>query len=144
MKRLRGTDRADRNGEAPPPVVTGAMHAPMYLGELEQLIFGSLVQILEQQGRASPHYVEIVALTALRFAQIQRWQAVLEVEGDTYQAKTAHGFMIRKRPEVQMVSEAMRHAHALLDELMLTPASALRLGEGQKPEDNPFAVLAQL
>lgn len=144
MKKLRGTDRADRDGEAPPPAVVGSMLAPIYLGELEQLIFGSLVQILEQQGRASPHYVEIVALAALRFAQIQRWQAVLEVEGDTYQAKTAHGFMVRKRPEVQMVSDAMRHAHALLGELMITPATALRLGEGQKPEDNPFAVLAQL
>jgi phage terminase small subunit len=144
VKRLRGTDRGDRDGEAPPPAVLGSMQAPMHLGELEQLLFGSIVQILEQQGRASPHYVEIVALLAQRLGQIQRWQAVLEVEGDTYQAKTAHGFMIRKRPEVQMLSDAMRHAHALLGELMITPATALRLGEGQKPEDNPFKALLDL
>jgi phage terminase small subunit len=144
IKRLRGTDRADRDGEAPPPAMTGGMHPPMYLGELEQLLFGSIAQILEQQGRASPHYVDTVALTAQRFAQIQRWQAVLEVEGDTYEAKTAHGIMIRKRPEVQMLSDAMRHAHALLAEMMITPATALRLGEGQKPEDNPFKALLDL
>jgi P27 family predicted phage terminase small subunit len=120
------------------------MHAPMHLGELQQLLFASIAQILEQQGRASPHYVEIVALLAQRLEQIQRWQAVLEVEGDTYEARTAHGIMIRKRPEVQMLSDAMRHAHALLAELMITPATALRLGEGQKPEDNPFKALLDL
>ena len=38
----------------------------------------------------------------------------------------------------------MRHAHSLLGELMITPATALRLGEGQKPEENPFAILAEL
>jgi phage terminase small subunit len=144
VKRLRGTDRADRDGEAKLPAVAGSMHAPMHLGELQQLLFASIAQILEQQGRASPHYVEIVALLAQRLEQIQRWQAVLEVEGDTYEARTAHGIMIRKRPEVQMLSDAMRHAHALLAELMITPATALRLGEGQKPEDNPFKALLDL
>lgn len=144
VKRLRGTERADRDGEAPPPAIIGTMHAPMHLSELAQLLFGSIAQILEQQGRASPHYVEIVALLAQRLEQIQRWQAVLEVEGDTYESTTQHGFMIRKRPEVQMLGDAMRHAHALLAELMITPATALRLGEGQKPEDNPFKALLDL
>lgn len=144
-KRLQGTDRKDRGGEAPPPMVPGAMVAPSYLSsDLGQLLFGSIVKILEQQGRASPHYTDVVALLAQRLEQIQRWQAVLECEGDTYQAKTQHGFMIRKRPEVQMLSDAMRHAHSLLSELMITPATALRLGEGQKPEDNPFTTLAAL
>lgn len=144
VKKLRGTDRADRDGEAPPPAVVGSMLAPFHLSEHAQLLFGSIAQILEQQGRASPHYVEIVALLAQRLEQIKRWQAVLEVEGDTYEATTAHGFMIRKRPEVQMLSDAMRHAHALLGELMITPATALRLGDGQKPEDNPFKALLEM
>lgn len=144
-KRLRGTERKDRDGEAPAPMVPGAMVAPSYLSsDLGQLLFGSIAQILEQQGRASPHYTDVVALLAQRLEQIQRWQAVLECEGDTYEAKTQHGFMIRKRPEVQMLSDAMRHAHSLLGELMITPATALRLGEGQKPEENPFAILAEL
>lgn len=144
VKRLRGTDRVDRDGQAPPPAIVGSMLAPFYLSEHAQLLFGSIAQILEQQGRASPHYVEIVALLAQRLEQIKRWQAVLEVEGDTYESHTAHGTMIRKRPEVQMLSDAMRHAHALLGELMITPATALRLGEGQKPEDNPFKALLDL
>ena len=145
VKKLRGTDRADRDGEAPLPAVTGVMVAPSYLSDLAQLLFGSIARILEQQGRASPHYVEIVALLAQRLEQIQRFQAVLEVEGDTYETHTASGgLMYRKRPEVQMLSDAMRHAHTLLGELMITPATALRLGEGQKPEDNPFEALASM
>lgn len=145
IKKLRGTDRADRDGEAPPPALTGAMVAPSYLSDLAQLLFGSVAKILEQQGRASPHYVEIAALLAQRLEQIQRFQAVLESVGDTYETKTASGgLMYRKRPEVQMLSDAMRHAHSLLGELMLTPATALRLGEGQKPEHNPFEALANL
>lgn len=144
VKRLRGTERSDRDGEAPPPVVPGVMHAPFWLSDPAQLIFGSIAQILDAQGRASPHYVDVVALLAQRLEQIQRWQAVLECQGDTYEAKTAHGFMIRKRPEVQMLSDAMRHAHALLGELMITPSTALRLGDGQKPEDNPFKALLEL
>lgn len=144
VKRLRGTERSDRDGQAPPPALVGTMHAPFYLSDPAQLLFGSIAKILGAQGRASPHYVEIVALLAQRLEQIQRWQAVLECEGDTYESATAHGIMIRKRPEVQMLSDAMRHAHALLGELMITPSTALRLGEGQKPEDNPFKALLDL
>lgn len=122
----------------------GGMPPPFHLSEHAQGLFGSIAMILEQQGRASPHYVDVVALLAMRLEQIRRYQAALEVEGDTYEATTAHGFMIRKRPEVQMLSDAMRHAHALLGELMITPATALRLGQGDKPEDNPFKALLDL
>lgn len=144
LKRLRGTDRSDRDGEAPPPSVPGGMPPPFHLSEHAQVLFGSIALILEEQGRASPHYVDVVALLAMRLEQIRRYQAVLEVEGDTYESRTQHGFMIRKRPEVQMLGDAMRHAHALLAELMITPATALRLGQGDKPEDNPFKALLDL
>ncbi|MEM6907185.1 MAG: P27 family phage terminase small subunit [Pseudomonadota bacterium] len=116
----------------------------MHLSDLAQLYFGSIVKVLEEQGRASPHYVEIVALLAQRLEQIERFQAVLVMEGDTYEGRKQHGFMIRKRPEVAMLSDAMRDARGILSDLMLTPATALRLGEGQKPEDNPFAKIADL
>jgi len=126
-------------------MVPGSMIAPAYLSEFAQVIFGKIAQTLEGQRRASPHYVEIVALLAQRLEQIQRWQAVVEVQGDTYDAKTATGeLIVRKRPEVQMLSDAMRHAHALLAELMITPSTAMRLSGGQKSEENPFAELMKL
>ena len=139
VRKLRGTDRADRHDKGTgTPAATGAMVAPLHLSDHAQLLFGSIAKVLEEQGRASPHYSEIVGLLALRLEQVQRYQAVLEMEGDTYEAKTAHGHMIRKRPEVQMLSDALRHTHSLLSELMITPATALRLGEGLKTVVNPF------
>ena len=139
LKKLGGTDRQDRGGGGDAPAVAGSLICPMHLGDLEQLYFSSIAKILDEQDRASPHYSEHVALTATRLAQIQRWQAVLEVEGDTYECKTAHGRMIRKRPEVQMLSDAMRHAQSLLGELMLNPSAAMRLADGDRPDEGGFA-----
>lgn len=139
LKKLDGTDRKDREGDGKMPAVVGSLVCPMHLGDHERLYFASIAQVLEEQGRASPHFSEHVALTATRLAQIQRWQAVLEIEGDTYECKTAHGTMIRKRPEVQMLSDAMRHAQSLLGELMLNPSAAMRLADGDKPDEGGFA-----
>jgi phage terminase small subunit len=115
------------------------MLAPMYLGDLEQLMFSSIATLLEKQGRASPDYAEHVALLALRLGQIQRFQAVIETEGDTYETQTATGgLMIRARPEVAMLSDAMRQAQSLIGELMLNPSAALRLASGHKPQPGAF------
>ena len=76
---------------------------------------------------------------AQRLEQIQRWQAVLEVEGDTYETVTASGGrMIRARPEVAMLSDAMRQAQSLIGELMLNPSAALRIADGHKPKAGEF------
>jgi phage terminase small subunit len=141
LKKLDGTERKDRDGGGDAPAVPGQLISPMHLGDHEQLYFGSIAKMLEEQGRASPHFSEHVALTAVRLAQVERFAAVLSIEGDTYQSKTAHGFMIRKRPEVQMLSDAMRHAQSLLGELMLNPSAAMRLAEGDKPDEGGFAEL---
>lgn len=146
LKRLAGTDRPDREhavGEAAPD---GPMIAPLHLSELAQLHFGSIASILEQQKRSSPHFAEHVALLALRLEQIQRYQAVLEMEGDTYHTESAKKIgerlvvtrLIRARPEAAMLSDALRHAQSLLGELMLNPAAALRIASGHKPEAGAF------
>jgi len=111
------------------------MICPLHLSDLAQLYFGNIARILEEQQRASPHYAEHVALLAQRFEQIERYQAVLACEGDTY---TTEKGMIRARPEASMLSEAMRHAQSLLGELMLNPAAALRIADGHKPEAGAF------
>jgi len=114
------------------------MIAPLHLSDLAQLHFATIAGMLEAEKRASPHYAEHVALLALRLEQIQRLQAVLEVEGDTYESTTATGLMIRARPEVAMLSDAMRQAQSLLGELMLNPSAALRIASGHKPEAGDF------
>jgi phage terminase small subunit len=115
------------------------MIAPMHLGDLGQLIFGKIAALLEQQNRAAPEYAEHVALLAMRLEQVQRFQAVLDVEGDTYETFNAQGGrMIRARPEVAMLSDAMRQAQSLIAELMLNPSAALRIASGHKPQAGAF------
>lgn len=122
------------------------MIAPLHLSDLAQLHFASIAQVLEAEGRANPHYAEHIALLALRLEQIQRFQAVLETEGDTYQSESAKKVgedtiitrLIRARPEVAMLSDAMRQAQSLIGELMLSPATALRIPQGHMPEAGAF------
>lgn len=122
------------------------MIAPLHLSDLAQLHFASIAQILIEQKRSSAHYAEHVALLAQRLEQIQRYQAVLETEGDTFVSESVKMVakrpivtrMVRARPEVAMLSEAMRHAQSLLSELMLNPAAALRIASGHKPEAGAF------
>lgn len=150
LKALAGTTRRDRDKAVAAPATSAPMIAPMHLSDLAQLLFGSIVKILEEQKRADAHYSEHVALLAQRLEQIQRYQAVLEVEGDTFATELAKAVgkgddvrivvtkMVRARPEVAMLSDAMRHAQSLLSELMLNPAAALRIASGHKPQAGDF------
>jgi len=146
LKALAGTARPDRENAVGVPAPIGAMICPLHLSDLAQLHFKSIALILEEQHRASPHYAEHVALLAQRLEQIQRWQAVLETQGDTVTSESIKGTgesavitrMVRARPEVKMLSDAMRHAQSLLGELMLNPAAALRIASGHKAEEGAF------
>jgi len=143
LKKLAGTLRKDRElvPATPVPVPTGtaAMICPLHLSDLAQLIFGELAGLLEKQGRAAPEYAQCVALLAQRLEQIQRFQAVIETEGDTYETRTASGGrMVRARPEIAMLSDALRHAQSLIGELMLNPSAALRIASGHKPQGGAF------
>lgn len=146
LKALAGTERKDREvavGDAP---ADGPMICPLHLSDLAQLHFGSIARILEEQKRSSSHFAEHVALLAQRLEQIQRYQAVLEMEGDTFTTESARKVdgrlvvtkMVRARPEVAMLDTAMRHAQSLLGELMLNPAAALRIASGHKAEAGAF------
>ena len=154
LKALKGTARKDRDLPATQDAAPkGSMICPQHLGDLEQLYFGSLAKLLEEQGRASNHYSEIVALLAVRLAQVERYKSVLECDGDTFSTESVKTIgtgkdtrtvitrMIRKHPAVQMLDSAMRHAQSLLGELMLTPAAAQKIAEGHKKSTNPFTDL---
>ncbi|MBB4152913.1 phage terminase small subunit [Sphingomonas jinjuensis] len=122
------------------------MVAPIHLSDYAQLMFREIADLLAAQGRADPAFTQITALLAQRFEQIQRWQAVLEITGDTCTSTTVKRVdgekvvteMIRARPEVAMLSEAMRHAQSLLGDLMLSPSAALKLASGKKEPVNEF------
>ncbi|WP_288338585.1 P27 family phage terminase small subunit [uncultured Sphingomonas sp.] len=129
-----------------PATPAASLIAPLHLSDLAQLLFADIAGMLEAQGRAEPQFAQIVALLAQRLEQIQRWQAVLEMTGDTCTSTTVRKVdgkqviteMTRARPEVAMLSEAMRHAQSLLGELMLSPSAAMKLGGGKRDGPGEF------
>ncbi len=122
------------------------MVPPLHLSGHAQMMFREIASILAQQGRAEQHFAQHVALLAQRFEQIQRFQSVLEIEGDVCTSTTVRKVdgqqvittMIRARPEVAMLSDAMRHAQSLLGELMLNPSAAMKLAIGKKDAPGEF------
>lgn len=137
---------AERARSVPVPGATPAMIAPIHLSSLAQLLFADIAGMLEAQGRAEPQFAQVVALLAQRLEQIQRWQSVLEMAGDTCTSTTIRKVdgqqvvteMIRARPEVGMLSDAMRQAQSLLGELMLSPSAAMKIGSGKKDAPGDF------
>lgn len=129
-----------------PATPAAALIAPLHLSDLAQLLFADIAALLAAQGRAEPQFAQVVALLAQRLEQIQRFQAVLEMTGDTCTSTTVRKVdgkqvtttMIRARPEVAMLSEAMRHAQSLLGELMLSPSAAMKLGGGKREGPGEF------
>lgn len=130
------------------PVAAGsaAMVPPLHLSDLAQLLFRQIADQLHALGRADPQFTMVVALLAQRLEQIQRWQAVLETLGDTCTSRSSKKVdgetviteMIRARPEVAMLSDAMRQAQSLLGELMLNPSSAMKVASGKKDAPGDF------
>jgi phage terminase small subunit len=95
LKVIQGTFRPDREAKAPDAadVPLGPMVAPMHLSEIARGHFAVVAKLLEAQKRSSPHYTETVALLAQRLEQVERFQAVLETSGDTYESHTKFGMM---------------------------------------------------
>ncbi len=137
---------AAERAEVALPGTVAKMIPPLHLSDLARLHFAHIAEQLDQQNRAEPQFAHIVALLAQRFEQIQRFQAVLEVDGDTCTSKTVRKVdgeqvvteMIRARPQVAMLSDAMRQAQSLLGELMLSPSAAMKIAPGKKDAPGDF------
>lgn len=138
---------AAERARVPVPIGAGeAMIPPMHLSSIARGLFNEIADILVAQHRAEPQFVQVVALLAMRLEQIQRFQAVLEMSGDTCTSTTVRKVdgqqvvteMIRARPEVAMLSDAMRQTQSLLGELMLSPSAAMKLASGKTDGPGEF------
>jgi phage terminase small subunit len=131
---------------APVPAAIGGMIAPLHLSDLAQLMFHEIAGLLAAEGRAEGKFSMHVGLLAQRLEQIQRFQSVLEVSGDTCTSRSSRKIdgetiimeMVRARPEVAMLSDAMRHAQSLIGELMLNPSAALKIAGGKDDAPDDF------
>lgn len=123
------------------------MNPPSWLPQESRGHFRRLAKLLQAEGRASPSHVDVVALLAVRLAEIEGLNVALE-GGSTYETTTdrSEAPLVRARPEASQRDAALRHAHSLLVELGLTPAAAHRMlrdiAAEREKEANPFEEFA--
>jgi P27 family predicted phage terminase small subunit len=142
LKVVAGTARKDRMNDAEPEAPKGAPDAPLWLSDRAAEIFAGLCATIDGMGYLSTADQTVIAMAASRLEEVELATARVEDEGRTYDTSNAAGErMIRPNPMVAQRSEAMRHAHALLSELGLTPAARSKVSAGKKGDDNPFKAL---
>lgn len=142
LKVVAGTARKDRMNDAEPEAPKGAPDAPLWLSSRATEIFAGLCATIDGMGYLSTADQSVIAMAASRLEEVEIATARVEDEGRTYDTSNAAGErMIRPNPMVAQRSEAMRHAHALLSELGLTPAARSKVSAGKKVDDNPFRAL---
>jgi P27 family predicted phage terminase small subunit len=142
LKALRGTLRKDREPKAVAAAIAGPMIAPVPLTERALKHFDRIAALLARENRASAQFGDTVALLAQRLDQVEAYQQRIADHGSTYETVSQSGsVMYRIRPEVTLLSDALRHIQSLLSELMLSPTAAQRIARPDAPKSNPFASL---
>lgn len=142
LKVVTGTAQKCRMNENEPEAPCGAPDAPLWLSDRAAEIFAGICATIDGMGYLSTADQAVLALAASRLEEVEIATARIEDEGRTYRTTNAQGEkMIRPNPMVAQRSDAMRHAHALLSELGLTPAARSKVSAGKKADENPFKAL---
>ena len=142
LKVVSGTAQKCRMNPDEPEAPKGAPDAPLWLSSRAAEIFHGLCATIDAMGYLSTADQHVIAQTASRLEEVEITTAAVEDGGRTYDTSNAAGErMIRPNPMVAQRSEAMRHAHALLSELGLTPSARSKVSAGKKNDENPFRAL---
>lgn len=136
VKKAKGTFRKHREKEYTHPS-DRIPCAPSGLSKRGKQIFWHITNRLRELGRASASHTEIIATLARRMEEVEQCDKFLAENGFTYKSIGVNGAIMMKRyPESGIRSEALRHVHALLVELALTPVSASKVGVPKKEKKN--------
>ncbi len=109
-------------------------------------------------GYLSGSHTEMLALAALRLAEVEELTALIEREGPTYftiravvdahgsplvgpDGKAMYSKLKKGHPAVSQRSEALRHAQSLLSELGLSPSAMNRIVVPESGVDNEWESL---
>lgn len=142
LKVVQGTERKHRANPNEPKPERGAAPAPSWLSDRASEIYAGLCAHLDGMGVLSTVDDSVVALAASRLEEVEITTASVEDGGRTYETTSGSGDrMVRPNPMVAQRSEAMRHAHALLSELGLTPSARSKVSSTKAGETNPFKAL---
>jgi len=141
---VEGTARKCRTNPRAPEAEPEAPVAPDYIGGRAKKYFDVLIDRIRKMGYLSRSHTEILALAALRLAEVDELTTLIEREGPTYftvravvdakgapllgpDGKPMYAKLKKGHPAVSQRSEAMRHAQSLLSELGLSPSAMNRI-----------------
>lgn len=136
QKLVRGTFRKDRVAENMPDPIPGEPCFPGLASPAESRWFSLLVAYMQGENRGTRSDELVLRLAAQRMAEIEELDAIITVEGPTYE----NAGLKKVHPAVKQRSESMRHLQSLLAELGLTPASRSKVSaEIQSKPANEWA-----
>lgn len=144
LKEAQGTREKSREPTVAVVSSSDKPRPPHWLNDRAKVVFGELVEILDEMQLASASQVDMLTLLAQRMEEVERFVVYLDDVGTSYESENKLGqTMWRAYPEVAQKNEAMRHAHALLAEFGLSPASAAKVSVPKDTGDNPWEELTK-
>jgi P27 family predicted phage terminase small subunit len=155
---IQGTARPCRTNPRAPEAEPDAPLAPDYLAGRARKYFEVLMDRIRSMGYLSRSHTEILALAALRLAEVDELTVLIEREGPTYftvrpvvdakgapllgpDGKPMYSKLKKGHPAVSQRSEAMRHAQSLLAELGLSPSAMNRVVVPEASDDDDWRKL---
>lgn len=130
LKVVKGTFRKDRVNKSAPAPSSKPPVAPSHLNDRAVYHFGRIVELMGE--RASETFVDIIATLAIRLEEVELFYLEVHERPTFTVVDMAGNKIIKSNPVCSLYKEAMRHAHTLLGEVGLTPASIGRMGEGKQ------------
>jgi len=125
---LHGTNRADRANPAEPKVgaIPAGTEPPDWLGDRGKEAWGEILPILRAMKVATVADPVALGMLCDALAEYIEARRVVREDGATYWTR-GKSEMLRKRPEVEIASDAWRRAKSMLSEFGLTPAARSRV-----------------
>ena len=142
LKALQGTLRKHREPVNPVPLLDGVPEPPLSLSLRAAAIFHDLQALLVATRVHSAADAMLLVLLAQRLEEIEVCSASIEELGRVVRRKGSHGSVIETtNPAIQQRSDAMRHAHQLLNDCGLSPASRAKVlaAKPRANRENPFS-----
>lgn len=139
IKKTVGIRSSQVNEDEPQPSKVPPQ-PPDWLSKEAKAVFLDLRGRIERMQFASEDHTDMLAICAHSLVDVKELSKVVQTEGRTYKTKNRHGIvMIKQRPEVRLLVEAMRRSQTLLAEFGLSPAAQQRVrvsaGKAKKREN---------
>lgn len=140
--------KAKRIGALRRPAEFSVPPAPSHLDQEEVEVWRHYAPLLAADGRLTPKSLDVLARYCTAVVQVRALRAQLRASASIIVTTTIDGAgnereNVKANPLDAMLRQWMAAARALENDLVLNPASLLRVTDQGQAEDDPFAVFLQ-